>query len=33
MFKIAKEKLNALLSKLNVSAGIFIPVKRAGELN
>ena len=33
MFKIAKEKLNALLSKLNESAGIFIPVKRAGEVN
>ena len=33
MFKIAKEKLNALLSKLNESTGIFIPVKRAGEVN
>ena len=33
MLKIAKEKLNALLSKLNESTGIFIPVKRAGEVN
>ena len=33
MFKIAKEKLNEFLAKLNESAGIFIPVKRAGEVN
>ena len=33
MFKIAKEKLNELLAKKNETAGNFIPVKKAGEVN
>ncbi len=33
MLKIAKERLNALYAKVNQSMGIFLPVKRAGEVN
>ncbi|MBQ8320632.1 MAG: 4Fe-4S dicluster domain-containing protein [Clostridia bacterium] len=33
MLRIAKEKLNALYAKINESMGLFIPVKRAGEVN
>ena len=33
MLKIAKERLNALYAKINESMGLFIPVKRAGEVN
>ena len=33
MLKIAKERLNELYAKINESVGIFIPVKKAGEVN
>ena len=33
MLKIAKERLNALYAKVNQTMGIFLPVKRAGEVN
>ena len=33
MFKIAKERLNDLYAKINESMGLFIPVKKAGEVN
>ena len=33
MLKIAKERLNALYAKINESMGLFIPIKRAGEVN
>ena len=33
MLKIAKERLNELYAKINESMGIFIPVKKAGEVN
>ncbi len=33
MLKIAKERLNDVYAKINESMGLFIPVKRAGEVN
>ena len=33
MLKIAKERLNDLYTKINESMGLFIPIKRAGEVN
>ena len=33
MLKIAKERLNELYAKINESMGLFIPIKRAGEVN
>ena len=33
MFKIAKERLNELYAKINQSMGLFIPIKKAGEVN
>ena len=33
MLKIAKERLNELYAKINESMGLFIPVKKAGEVN
>ena len=33
MFKIAKENLNALYEKIAETMGLFIPVKKAGEVN
>ena len=33
MLKIAKERLNDLYAKINESMGLFIPIKRAGEVN
>ena len=33
MLKIAKERLNALYAKINESMGLYLPIKRAGEVN
>ncbi|MBQ9729635.1 MAG: 4Fe-4S dicluster domain-containing protein [Clostridia bacterium] len=33
MFRIAKEKLNELYAKINESMGLYIPIKKAGEVN
>ena len=33
MLRIAKEKLNALYAKISEAMGLFIPVKKAGEVN
>ncbi len=33
MLKIAKERLNELYAKIDESMGLFIPIKRAGEVN
>ena len=33
MFKIAKERLNELYAKINESMGLYLPIKRAGEVN
>lgn len=33
MLKIAKERLNELYAKINESMGLFLPVKKAGEVN
>ena len=33
MLKIAKERLNDLYAKINETMGLFIPIKRAGEVN
>ena len=33
MLKIAKERLNELYAKINESMGVYIPVKKAGEVN
>ena len=33
MLKIAKERLNELYAKINQSMGLFIPIKKAGEVN
>ena len=33
MLKIAKERLNDLYEKINETMGLFIPIKRAGEVN
>ena len=33
MLKIAKERLNDLYAKINKTMGLFIPVKKAGEVN
>ena len=33
MLKIAKERLNDLYAKINEKMGLFIPIKRAGEVN
>ena len=33
MLKIAKENLNALYAKINETMGLFLPIKRAGEVN
>ncbi|MBR2374971.1 MAG: 4Fe-4S dicluster domain-containing protein [Clostridia bacterium] len=33
MYRIAKENLNQLYAKINETMGLFIPVKRAGEVN
>ena len=33
MLKIAKERLNELYAKINESMGLYIPVKKAGEVN
>ncbi|MBQ3505502.1 MAG: 4Fe-4S dicluster domain-containing protein [Clostridia bacterium] len=33
MLKIAKENLNALYAKINETMGLFIPIKKAGEVN
>ena len=33
MLKIAKERLNELYATINESFGLFIPVKKAGEVN
>ncbi len=33
MLKIAKERLNELYTKINESMGLFLPIKRAGEVN
>ena len=33
MLKIAKERLNELYAKINQAMGLFIPIKKAGEVN
>ena len=33
MLKIAKNRLNELYAKIDESMGLFIPIKRAGEVN
>ena len=33
MLKIAKERLNELYAKINETMGLFIPIKKAGEVN
>ena len=33
MLKIAKERLNELYAKIDETMGLFIPIKRAGEVN
>ncbi len=33
MFKIAKERVNELYAKINEQMGLFLPIKRAGEVN
>ena len=33
MLKIAKERLNELYAKINETMGVYIPVKKAGEVN
>ena len=33
MLKIAKERLNELYAKINESMGLYLPIKRAGEVN
>ena len=33
MLKIAKERLNELYAKISESMGLYIPVKKAGEVN
>ena len=33
MLKIAKERLNELYAKINESMGLFLPIKKAGEVN
>ena len=33
MLKIAKERLNDLYAKINESFGLFMPIKKAGEVN
>ena len=33
MFKIAKENLNRLYAKIAESMGLFIPIKKGGEVN
>ena len=33
MFKIAKENLNDLYAKISETMGLFIPIKKAGEVN
>ena len=33
MLKIAKERLNEVYAKINAQMGLFIPVKKAGEVN
>ena len=33
MLKIAKERLNELYARISESMGLFIPVKKAGEVN
>ena len=33
MFKIAKERLNELYAKINENMGLYIPIKKAGEVN
>ena len=33
MLKIAKERLNALYARINETMGLFIPIKKAGEVN
>ena len=33
MLKIAKERLNELYAKINESMGLYIPIKKAGEVN
>ena len=33
MLKIAKERLNAVYAKINETSGLYIPVKKAGEVN
>ena len=33
MFKIAKERLNELYAKINERMGLFLPIKKAGEVN
>ena len=33
MFKIAKERLNALYAKINETMGLYLPIKCAGEVN
>ena len=33
MLKIAKERLNELYGKINETMGLFIPIKKAGEVN
>jgi heterodisulfide reductase subunit C len=33
MLKIAKERLNELYAKINEAMGLFIPIKKAGEVN
>ena len=33
MLKIAKERLNELYAKIHESMGLFLPIKRAGEVN
>ena len=33
MLRIAKERLNELYAKINESMGLFIPIKKAGEVN
>ena len=33
MLKIAKERLNELYAKINETFGLFMPIKKAGEVN
>ena len=33
MLKIAKNRLNELYAKIDETMGLFIPIKRAGEVN